>query len=99
MPVEAVVHRIPPPPTPNDEILRALVFDSVFDIYRGVVAYVRVFSGKELCRLLSQHGFQQVRQRGSHAVDHAHRECKRHDKNRRHQTAQPDGIHVRKAAG
>ena len=44
--LEAVVHRIPPPPAPNDEILRALVFDSVFDIYRGVVAYVRVFSGK-----------------------------------------------------
>ena len=44
--LEAVVHRIPPPPQPNDEILRALVFDSVFDIYRGVVAYVRVFSGK-----------------------------------------------------
>jgi len=31
---------------------------------------LRVFSGKELCRLLSQHGFQQVRQRGSHAVMH-----------------------------
>ncbi len=44
--LEAVVHRIPPPPKPKDEILRALVFDSVFDIYRGVVAYVRVFSGK-----------------------------------------------------
>ena len=44
--LEAVVHRIPPPPTPADEMLRALVFDSVFDIYRGVVAYVRVFSGK-----------------------------------------------------
>ena len=29
---------------------------------------LRVFSGKELCRLLSQHGFQQIRQRGSHAV-------------------------------
>ncbi|MGH8687227.1 MAG: type II toxin-antitoxin system HicA family toxin [Burkholderiales bacterium] len=29
---------------------------------------LRVFSGKELCRLLSQYGFQQVRQRGSHAV-------------------------------
>jgi GTP-binding protein LepA len=43
--LEAVVHRIPPPPQPKDEVLRALVFDSVFDIYRGVVAYVRVFSG------------------------------------------------------
>jgi GTP-binding protein LepA len=44
--LEAVVHRIPPPPTPTDEILRGLVFDCVFDIYRGVVAYVRIFSGK-----------------------------------------------------
>ncbi|HEY5035805.1 MAG TPA: translation elongation factor 4 [Chthoniobacterales bacterium] len=44
--LEAIVHRIPPPAQPNDDILRALVFDSVFDIYRGVVAYVRVFSGK-----------------------------------------------------
>jgi len=43
--LEAVVHRIPPPPKPEDDVLRALVFDSVFDIYRGVVAYVRVFSG------------------------------------------------------
>ncbi|MDP9253616.1 MAG: GTP-binding protein, partial [Verrucomicrobiota bacterium] len=44
--LEAVVHRIPPPQKPVDETLRGLVFDSVFDIYRGVVAYVRVFSGK-----------------------------------------------------
>ena len=44
--LEAVVHRIPPPAKPKDEILRALVFDSVFDVYRGVVAYVRVMSGK-----------------------------------------------------
>lgn len=29
---------------------------------------LRVFSGKELCRLLSQHGFLEVRQRGSHVV-------------------------------
>jgi GTP-binding protein LepA len=43
--LEAVVHRIPPPQKPADETLRGLVFDSVFDIYRGVVAYVRVFSG------------------------------------------------------
>ncbi|MBA2269702.1 MAG: elongation factor 4, partial [Chthoniobacterales bacterium] len=43
--LEAVVHRIPPPNPPADDTLRALVFDSVFDVYRGVVAYVRVFSG------------------------------------------------------
>ncbi len=43
--LEAVVHRIPAPAEPADEILRGLVFDSVFDIYRGVVAYVRLFSG------------------------------------------------------
>jgi len=27
-----------------------------------------VFSGRELCRLLAEHGFEQVRQRGSHTV-------------------------------
>ncbi len=43
--LEAVVERIPPPTAPKDDILRALVFDSVFDVYRGVVAYVRVMSG------------------------------------------------------
>src|SRR6266481_618821 len=44
--LEAVVDRIPPPAKPADEVLRGLVFDSVFDIYRGVVAYVPIFSGK-----------------------------------------------------
>src|SRR5919109_1007961 len=43
--LEAIVQRIPAPQKPKDETLRALVFDSVFDIYRGVVGYVRVFSG------------------------------------------------------
>src|SRR4030095_13168921 len=44
--LEAIVARIPPPQKPTDETLRALVFDSVFDIYRGVVGYVGVVSGK-----------------------------------------------------
>jgi GTP-binding protein LepA len=43
--LEAVVHRIPAPKRSKDEKLRALVFDSTFDVYRGVVTYVRVFSG------------------------------------------------------
>jgi GTP-binding protein LepA len=43
--LEAIVARIPPPQSPHDKTLRALVFDSVFDVYRGVVGYVRVVSG------------------------------------------------------
>jgi GTP-binding protein LepA len=45
--LEAVVHRIPPPKAmAHPEIVRGLVFDSMFDIYRGVITYVRVFSGQ-----------------------------------------------------
>jgi len=43
--LEAIVARIPAPPVSADTKLRNLIFDSVFDIYRGVVAYSRVFSG------------------------------------------------------
>lgn len=43
--LKAIVTRIPSPKKSADETLRALVFDSVFDVYRGVVAYVRVVSG------------------------------------------------------
>ncbi|MGA1129785.1 MAG: GTP-binding protein, partial [Chthoniobacterales bacterium] len=37
--LEAVVHRIPPPKRWDDDKVRALVFDSTFDSYRGVVTY------------------------------------------------------------
>ena len=43
--LEAVVERIPSPKREEDGILRALVFDSLFDTYRGVVTYVRVMTG------------------------------------------------------
>ncbi|MCL1919632.1 MAG: translation elongation factor 4 [Kiritimatiellaeota bacterium] len=44
--LEAVVARIHPPSTRGGKSpLRALVFDSVFDIYRGVITYVRVMDG------------------------------------------------------
>ena len=44
--LEAIVERVPPPSMPNDKLLRASVFDSVFDSFRGVVSYVRVVSGE-----------------------------------------------------
>ena len=45
--LEAVVTRIPPPKLfADDKTVRGLVFDSVFDIYRGVISYVRMFSGR-----------------------------------------------------
>ena len=43
--LEAVVHRIPAPTMPEDDLLRASVFDSVYDGFRGVISYVRLFSG------------------------------------------------------
>jgi GTP-binding protein LepA len=43
--LEAVVERIPPPAMPTDQPTRALIFDSVFNAYRGAIAYVRLVEG------------------------------------------------------
>jgi GTP-binding protein LepA len=43
--LEAVVHMIPPPKGDPDGAPRALIFDSVYDQYQGVVAFVRVRDG------------------------------------------------------
>ncbi len=44
--LEAIVERIPPPVGKPDEPLQALIFDSVFNSFRGVIVYYRIRNGK-----------------------------------------------------
>lgn len=44
--LDRIVHEIPAPHGDADSASRAMIFDSVFDTYRGVVTYVRVVDGK-----------------------------------------------------
>lgn len=44
--LERIVEEIPPPNTPDDSTLTALVFDSYYDTYRGVMVYLRIISGE-----------------------------------------------------
>ncbi len=40
-----VISDVPPPSIETESVLKALIFDSTFDAYKGVIAYVRIFGG------------------------------------------------------
>ncbi|MFA5021073.1 MAG: translation elongation factor 4 [Patescibacteria group bacterium] len=44
--LNTIIERVPAPQRDSDQPLRALIFDSVYDEYRGVIAFVRIFGGQ-----------------------------------------------------
>lgn len=43
--LEEIIHKVPPPKGDPEAPLQALIFDSVFNSYRGIIAYYRIFNG------------------------------------------------------
>jgi len=68
--VEAVIDRLPCPSGSNDEEFRALIFDSYFDAYRGIVTLIRVVNGTvkigDKIKMLSTNAIYDVVELGVH---------------------------------
>ena len=66
--LEAIVHRLPPPQGDPDAQLKALIFDSHYDSYRGTVVHFRVFQGRirpgETVRFMSNNATYRVEEVG-----------------------------------
>ena len=67
--LQAIVERVPPPPGKPENPLQALVYNSHFDSYRGVVIYIRVMEGRitkgqkiKLMRMGTEHDVMDVGQ-------------------------------------
>ena len=71
--LDAVCELLPPPADRSDEPTRALTFDSHYDDYRGVICYVRVFSGslkvRQKIRLMGEGSTYQITELGKFRPD------------------------------
>jgi GTP-binding protein LepA len=71
--LDAVIERVPPPSGDPSAPLRALIFDSSYDLYRGVVAYIRVvdgrITGRAQIRLISTRVVSEAEEVGAFAPD------------------------------
>src|ERR671931_2667535 len=69
--LEAIVQRVPPPSGDPDAPTRALIFDSLYDIYRGVITYVRMVDGQvrkgERVRMMATGGVTEAEEGGGFA--------------------------------
>lgn len=66
--IEKVIFEIPPPRKIADKNFKALLFDSAYDLYKGVVVYIRVFGGEiksgDKFKLLSSDAIGEVKEVG-----------------------------------
>jgi GTP-binding protein LepA len=71
--LEAIVRRVPPPTGDPDGPTRALIFDSLYDSYRGVIAYVRMVDGRvrkgDRVRMLAAAGLSEAEEVGVFAPE------------------------------
>ncbi|MCZ6767144.1 MAG: translation elongation factor 4, partial [bacterium] len=71
--MEAIVERIPPPEGDRGARCRALIFDSLFNSYKGAVVYVRVFEGTlkhgDMIRLMSNNKVFETMELGYFRID------------------------------
>lgn len=79
--LDRILVDIPPPAPPQDSHLRALVFDSHYDAYRGVMVYVRIMSGelssKALVRFMANQKSFEIHDIGIFAPDETPQETLR----------------------